>query len=299
VFREQVEILGDGLLVRAPAKINLSLLIAGKRADGFHEVETIMAKVNFFDEVLIQRGRQAGLELVVTGPHWAPAGESNLAYRACKALLESCGTAANIKITLRKNVPAGAGLGSASSDAAAALLGVNRFLQLGLDKDCLNELATTLGSDVAFFLDGPLALCTGRGEKIKKLGENFGFLALLILPNVSVSTRKVYANYEHDSALYGKLSAEIEGYIQKNRIDLVCGMCANMLETSCFGLYKELAELKGEIESLGIGPVCLSGSGAGMFFIVDSEAIPKAKKYKHKLTEKVGCKSVIVSNNRW
>ena len=299
VDKEQITTVSNGLLVRAPAKINLSLLIAGKRPDGFHEIETVMAKVNFFDEILIQQGQKAGIELICKGSHWAPQGKENLVYRACEMLLGSCGQQANIKITLTKNIPAGTGLGSASSDATATLMGVNEFLKLALDKTSLTKLAGWLGSDAAFFLDGPLAFCTGKGEKIKKLNEKFDFLALIILPDVSVSTKKVYANYKHDSAIYKKLSARINSFLEKNRIDLVSKMCTNMLQTSCFSLYKGLAELKVKIESLGVAPCCLSGSGSATFCIMDSCNEETAKEHQLKLEEKVGCKSVIVSNNRW
>ena len=275
--KEQFETIGNGLLVRAPAKINLSLLIAGKRLDGFHEIETIMAKVNWYDEILIQQGQKTGIELVCNGPEWAPEGEENLVYKAAKMLLETCGRKANIKITLTKNIPAGTGLGSASSDAAATLTGLNKYLDLQLPNAELAKLAAQLGSDVAFFLDGPLAFCTGKGEKIKKLDENFNFLALLILPDVSVSTKKVYANYRHNPALYKKLNARINDLLGKNRIDLVAKMCTNMLEISCFSLYKELAELKTKIESLGIRPLCLSGSGSAMFYIIDNSDVKKAR----------------------
>ena len=299
VDKEQFETLGDGLLVRAPAKINLSLLVAGKRPDGFHELETIMAKVNWYDEILIEPGQKAGIELICNGPQWAPAGEENLVYRAAKLLMNSCGERADIKITLTKNIPAGSGLGSASSDAAATLIGLNQYLELQLPNRQLAKLAPKLGSDVAFFLGGPLAFCTGKGEKIKKLDKNFNFLALLILPDVSVSTQKVYANYKHNQPLYEKLSTQINSYIPKKRIDLVVKMCANMLETSCFSLVKSLAELKAKIELLGIGPCCLSGSGSAMFCIIESGDEEIARQYKHKLEEKIGCESIIVSSNRW
>jgi len=298
-YKEQFENIGGGLLVRAPAKINLSLLIAGKRPDGFHEIETVMAKVNFYDEILIEPGRKAGIKLICKGPQWAPSGKENLVYQAAKLLLDTCGTQANIKITLTKNIPAGSGLGSASSDAAATLTGLNKYLELGLPNRQLAKLAAQLGSDVAFFLNGPLALCKGKGEKIKKLNKKFEFLALLILPDISVSTKKVYDNYRHDPALYKKLSARINSYIQKNRIDLVSKMCANMLQTSCFGLVKDLAELKTKIESLRIGPVCLSGSGSAIFCLVHNADEEKARAYRHQLQQKFGCKSIIVTNNRW
>ncbi len=299
VDKEQFETLGDGLLLRAPAKINLSLLVAGKRPDGFHELETIMAKINWYDEILIEPGQKADIELVCQGPHWAPEGQENLVYRAAKLLLECCGLMSDIKITLTKNIPAGSGLGSASSDAAATLIGLNQYLELQLPNRQLAKLAPRLGSDVAFFLGGPLAFCTGKGEKIKKLDKNFNFLALLILPDVSVSTKKVYANYKHNRPLYEKLSTQINSYIPKKRIDLVVKLCANMLQTSSFGLVEGLAELKAKIESLGIGPCCLSGSGPAMFFIIESGDEEIAGQYKHKLEEKIGCKSIIAGSNRW
>jgi 4-diphosphocytidyl-2-C-methyl-D-erythritol kinase len=299
VCKEQFEVINDGLLVRAPAKINLSLLIAGKREDGFHEIETIMAKVDFFDEVLIQQGRKTGIELICKGPHWAPQGKENLVYQACEMLLDSCNTKADIKITLTKNIPAGSGLGSASSDAAATLLAVNRYLNLGIAKSKLTELASRLGSDTPFFLGGPLAFCTGKGEKTKKLDEIFDFLALLILPDISVSTKKVYANYKHDPTIYEKLNSRIKTLLKKNRIDLVPKMCANMLQTSSFSLYKDIAELKAEAESSGLGPLCLSGSGSAMFCIIENRDEVRAGQYQHKLDERTGCKSIIVSNNRW
>jgi len=297
--KEQFEVINGSLLVRAPAKINLSLLIAGKRPDGFHEIETIMAKVDFYDQILIEKTNKAGIELFCSGPEWAPEGEENLVHKAAKTLLESCGQVANIKITLTKNIPAGSGLGSASSDAAATLIGLNKYLDLQLPEAELARLATQLGSDVAFFLNGPMAFCTGKGEKIKKLNENFNFLALLILPDVSVSTKKVYANYKHNSALYKKLNARIDDLLKKNRIDLVPKMCTNMLEISCFSLYKELADLKAKIESLGIRPLCLSGSGSAMFYIIDNGDVEKGQENRDKLEKNIGCKSVIVSNNRW
>ena len=297
--KEQFESVGEGLLVRAPAKINLSLLVVRQRHDGFHELETIMAKVNWYDEILIEPGQKTGIELVCKGPHWAPTGKENLVYRAAELLLNNCSLKTDVKITLTKNIPAGSGLGSASSDAAATLMGLNKYLEIQLPNKQLVKPASQLGSDVVFFLNGPLAFCTGKGEKIKKLEENFNFLVFLVLPDVSVSTKKVYDNYEHSRSLYEKLSTQINGYMKKNRIDLVAKMCANMLAKSCFSLVKSLAELKSKVELLGIGPCCLSGSGSTMFCLIESGDEEIARQYKHKLEEKIGCKSIIASNNRW
>jgi len=152
---------------------------------------------------------------------------------------------------------------------------------------------------VAFFLGGPLALCTGKGEKIHALNENFDFLALLVIPDVNVSTKKVYANYHHDSALYRKLSERINSHIRKNRIDLLAKECVNMLEESCFRLAGNLAELRDIIESLKIGSCCLSGSGSAMFCLIESGDEEKAIECKRKVEGKVNCTSMIVRNNGW
>ncbi len=299
IDKKQFEIRKNGLLVRAPAKINLSLLVAGKRPDGFHNLETIMAKINWYDEILLQKSSKPGIKLICKGPHWSPRGAENLVYRACQKLLERYKKNAGLKIILKKNIPAGTGLGSASSDAAAALLGVNKLLKLNAKPTQLKKIAAELGSDVAFFLNGAIAFCTGRGEKIKKIKKIFNFKALLIVPDVSSSTKMVYANYKHDPVLYKHQSAQIKAILRKNRIDLIPRICANMLQKSCFELYEGLTELKTAVESLGFGPLCLSGSGSTMFLVLQRPDLNQAAHFKQKIIRKINCNCIIVRNNRW
>lgn len=295
----QYEEQGNRLLVRAPAKLNLSLLIAGKRADGFHEIETLMAKINLFDEVTIETGVSDGTELVCTGPHWAPPGQDNLVHRAAQLLFERARIRPSVKIGLKKNIPAGSGLGSASSDAAAALLGLNRYLGLGMETQVLAEMGAQLGSDVPFFLYGPLSICRGRGEIIQELDVVFDFAAALFIPNISVSTARVYRNYRHDAAQFRQLQKKINDCIQKNRIDFVPKMCANMLVGSCFALEIGLAELKRKIESTGAGPICLSGSGCALYCLFENRDVLQLQEWSNILTRKIGCSCEIVQNIRW
>ena len=295
----QLEKCSDGLLVQAPAKLNLSLLIAGRRPDGFHEIETVMAKVDWYDEIRIQPAQEADIEFFCEGPCWAPHDKTNLVYRAAEQILAASGKTQKVRLTLTKNVPAGSGLGSGSSDAAATLLGLNSYLNLGLSQSQLMEMAARLGSDVPFFLNGPLALCAGRGEKVTALTAPFPFAALLILPDVNSSTREVYANYVHDPALYRQLHDQIQAQIRENRVDLAAKMCVNMLEISCFHLYEELGKLKETIASLGGRPVCLSGSGSAMFSIFDDEDMERLEVVRDEITDKTGCRSTVVRNNQW
>jgi len=296
---QQFERLDDALLVRAPAKLNLSLLIAGKRPDGFHEIETVMAKVDWYDEIRIEPGQTAAIEFFCTGPRWAPHDHTNLVYAAAEHFLRETGQTCGVRLTLVKNIPAGSGLGSASSDAAAALLGLDRYLNLGLPKSRLVEMAARLGSDVAFFLNGPLAYCTGRGEKIAELSGTFPFAALLILSDVNSSTKEVYANYRHDPALYERLHARITALLDENRIGSVARMGANMLQESCFQRYEGLGERKKAIETLKVGPVCLSGSGSTMFILFDQREAERVETVREILTKETGCSSTVVRNNQW
>ena len=123
-MKKQIEEIGGGLLVRAPAKLNLSLLIAGKRDDGFHEIETVMAKIDLCDELFFEPGEdKGGIELICEGKYEAPMGHENLVYRACSMLCEAAGVSGSVKVTLKKNIPIGSGLGGGSSDAEAAAYG--------------------------------------------------------------------------------------------------------------------------------------------------------------------------------
>jgi 4-diphosphocytidyl-2-C-methyl-D-erythritol kinase len=297
--KEQIESIGNALLVRAPAKINLTLLIAGKRPDGFHEIETIMAKVDLYDELLIEPSDKKGIELICQGPYWAPQSKENLVYRASELLLNTTDKSANIKITLTKNIPAGSGLGSASSDAAATIIGLNKYLKISKNNTELAKLAPEIGSDVAFFFGPTMALCTGKGEKIKKIEEKYDFSALLLLPDVSVSTKRIYENFTLDPERYETLSRKINRHIRKNRIDLAANLCVNMLEKDCFDLYKELNALKQKVESITNRHWCLSGSGSAMFCLLQNKDVRKMSGIKHKLDQINGCKSLIVSKNRW
>ena len=286
-----------GLRVLAPAKINLYLLISGKRPDGFHEIDTLMAKIDWYDELLFEPGQADGVELICRGPYWAPDGPDNLVWRACSVLLEKVGRTLPLRVTLTKNIPAGTGLGSASSDAAAALVGLNRFAGLNQPMDVLHEIAAGLGSDIAFFLYGPAAFCTGRGEKICPLEQKSDFNALVLTPNITVSTKSVYANYRHDESIYRSFSGQIKPLIVKKSIDSAAKICANMLEVSCFELHKELAELKVRCEAFGKYPVRLSGSGSAMFILYpDFGRISLLQRW---LKNEFNCESRCVHSNRW
>ncbi|MDH7598014.1 MAG: 4-(cytidine 5'-diphospho)-2-C-methyl-D-erythritol kinase [Sedimentisphaerales bacterium] len=289
--------LDGGLLVRAPAKLNLSLLVAGRRPDGYHQIKTVMAKVSLYDELTIRPMRSGRIELVCEGPYWAPQGPQNLVYRAANAFLKAADIGVGLHIRLRKYVAAGSGLGSASSDAAAVLLGLARIFRSSRPCD-LAVLAAEVGSDVAFFLGGPLSLCTGRGELVQPIPVRYQFLALLIMPDVHVSTVDVYASYVHQEDLYQGLDRRLSELLATGRVDQVSGPDMNMLAPICLRLHPDLAALKGRIEGL-IGPVGITGSGSGMFRLYDRQAICQAIADHDLVIKNLGCTSMVVSSNPW
>jgi 4-diphosphocytidyl-2-C-methyl-D-erythritol kinase len=298
-INEQFQTTSTGLRVCAPAKINLTLLIAGKRLDGYHDLESIMAKIDYCDQLDFEWGSKPGIELICDGAFWVPDGADNLVWKAAKRLLDAAGKDLSVKITLTKNIPAGTGLGSGSSDAAATLMGLNRFANLGFSSLQLHDIAASLGSDVNFFLDGPLAFCTGRGEKIRPIPDVYPFEALLILPNISTSTKMVYGNYSHNSMRYSDGSAKINEYLRKNTIDFAVKMCANMLEESCFRIHPELAAIKEVAAKLTGKNVCLSGSGSAMFCLLDNDNEATIEHCRDVLRIDFNCVSRVIHNNRW
>ena len=189
-----------GVRLRAPAKVNLCLRVRGKRSDGFHELETVMAATTLTDELLVRQANgnlpRGETRLHVSDPS-VPAGEENLVQRAVQLVREETGFDAPLEIELHKRVPHGAGLGGGSADAAATLEGLNRLANLGRTPEQLAEWGARLGSDVPFFFYGPVARCEGRGERVTAWREGVPQLSLVVLfPRLHVSTAAVYGALE-------------------------------------------------------------------------------------------------------
>jgi 4-diphosphocytidyl-2-C-methyl-D-erythritol kinase len=195
--------------VYAPAKLNLMLAVGAKRADGFHDVASIMQTLDLVDriDVDVEWWDDNGIDVLVEAPG-IPGGDT-LVTRAVRALLEDLDISARVWITIEKEIPIGAGLGGGSSDAAAALAAVNALLEHPVDDTELREIAASIGSDVPFFLLGPgsAAFVTGRGELIERIEPSAPRAWLLAYPNVLQSTADVYGL--HDPALVEPLPTTV------------------------------------------------------------------------------------------
>lgn len=254
------------LALDAPGKINLFLEVLGRRPDGFHEIETVMQAVDLADRLEFWRRPGGGMTISISGGE-APADESNLALRAARLLAaeSGAGRAGGAHIHIEKRVPVGGGMGGGSSDAAAALRGLNRLWGLRAGADDLGRLAARLGSDVNFFLRGGLAVCRGRGEIVEPLPGAVRAGFLLHFPGTGTSTREVYSRLRFpltDSRR--SYTALLEGLFRE---DLAAAGrdLFNRLEAPAFEVCPQLADAKRTLkESLPFGAL-LSGSGSTIF----------------------------------
>ncbi len=259
-----------GLTLLAPAKINLGLLVRGRRPDGYHEIETVLQMVSLYDEISIAEGGE-GIDLTLDAPG-LPEGEENLVVRAARLFCRELGKEPQLRIALKKKIPVGAGLGGGSSDAAATLAGLNRFWGNPLSRERLMALAVQLGMDVPFFLFSATALATGRGEILKALPSPAPPLwVLLVHPVRKISTREVYEGLKlglttkHKHISIRRFSVTT---FKKGPSEL-----PNDLERVTFKAYPLLREIKESLFELGALGGAMSGSGSTLFGIFpDREA---------------------------
>ncbi|MCD5405266.1 MAG: 4-(cytidine 5'-diphospho)-2-C-methyl-D-erythritol kinase, partial [Desulfotomaculum sp.] len=239
-----------------------ALKVLGKREDGYHEVEMVMQSLALHDKIFLTLIR-SDIELLVEGD--APLDESNLAYKAAKAILEYSNCKQGIRIKLVKNIPAAAGLAGGSSDAAAVLLGINKLLKLGLDTEELMEIGKGLGSDVPFCIVGGTALARGRGEKIQPLPKAPKMGVVLIKPDFGVSTAQVYKRFSLDLVeKKADVNAVVEA-IKKGDIKGIATAIFNDLEYVTMDMHPCLEGIKRQLEDAGALGVLMSGSGPTVY----------------------------------
>jgi 4-diphosphocytidyl-2-C-methyl-D-erythritol kinase len=271
--------------IRAPAKINLGLRVVGKRADGYHLLDTIMVAITLFDELEIKKrkpdkskGKQVA-QLRVTCDHpLVPRGEKNLAYRAASLLLHEAGVTAPLDIHIRKRIPVGAGLGGGSTDAAAALVGITRLLKLHFSPRRLEKLAACLGADVPFFIRARPVRARGIGDRLTPLKRVPPWWLVILYPGFPVSTAWVYGNLRLNltkSRANTKLSTLLTSAPK------FADLLVNDLEVVTVKRHRRIKRLKDSLIELGAARALMTGSGSAVFGIFGSRE--KAKMAYRKL----------------
>jgi 4-diphosphocytidyl-2-C-methyl-D-erythritol kinase len=259
------------MILQANAKINIGLRIIGKRADGYHDLETFFYEIQWHDKLELKTS--ARLEMISHSAE-APADDSNLCLRAARLLQEITGVTAGAFITLHKNIPIGAGLGGGSSDAAAVLRGLNSLWNLKLSNDELRAIAVKLGADVAFFIEGGSAYATGRGEKLKHFSFTVPFWILVAVPPVHVSTAWAYGNLKQMSGYAPKNLQTIVTERTHHPNTLIADVI-NDFEPSVFEAFPLIQQTKEKTLSAGAQFALMSGSGSSVFGLFETEAAAK------------------------
>jgi len=281
------------LRFKTPAKINLGLLIYEKRKDGFHELETLFQMVAWFDELEFEKA-SGKIDLFCDTPG-IPNDETNLVVKAARLLQkyfpDRCSGA---KITLKKNIPSGAGLGGGSGNAAGTLLALNYLWDLKLSRKDLIGISSELGSDVPFFLMSPCAIGTGKGEILQPIKNPINLYILMVYPNFPISTAWVYGNLKLKLTKSKNNISILANFLTRSEFAQLGEALYNDLETVVFKRYPEILGIKNELLSSGAGGALLSGSGSTVFGIFDDSGLAKkalarfaAEKYKVFLAKSV------------
>ena len=273
---------------KSPCKVNLLLNVLGKRSDGFHELETVMQPVNFFDELVFERGGN-GIQLSCSETS-LPTDLRNLAFRSADFFLTAAKISDGVKIHLEKKIPLAAGLGGGSGNAATTLLALNELFGQPLAPGKLYELAAALGSDIPFFLQNKPVLAVGRGEKVQPLGHFpalRGKAFLLIHPGFGISTPWAYQNLSRfPIALNGEKgrAQKLISILQAGDLETAAAEFYNSLEAPALGKFPILELSQEFLRANGALAALMSGSGSTTFAIVESVGVAGslAEKFKSK-----------------
>lgn len=252
----------------APAKINLFLRVAGRRPDGYHELDSVFVPISLSDLVRVETRPAPARSISVRCDRAdLPSDDRNLAWRAAEAFLREFGFDWSVLIDLRKEIPAGAGLGGGSSDAGAVLRMMAAMGRIG-DRERLGQVALRVGADVPFFLNPRAAHVGGIGERIEPLGECARLWMVIAVPPVEVSTAEIFRALS-PAQWSGPAPREHLHAIAQGRI--TPEMLQNDLAAVAMGRYQQIAHLKRALEEAGAPGAAMSGSGGAVFGLFPDE----------------------------
>ena len=254
--------------LRAFAKINLGLDILRKREDGYHEVRMIMQTIQMYDVLEMKRVKKPGISLSVNYPY-IPSDERNLVYKAAKLLMDEFQVKEGVDIRLEKFIPVAAGMAGGSSDAAAAMAGINHLFKLGLSEKDLMDRAVNIGADVPYCIMRGTALAEGIGEKLTRIAQVPDCYVLIGKPGIGVSTKTAYESLQLDKI---QSHPDIDGMIRDIENDNLLAMTdkmGNVFESGIIGKYPVIGEIKDLMEANGALKAMMSGSGPTVFGIFD------------------------------
>ena len=259
----------------ARAKVNLTLDVLSKRADGYHEVSSILQMLELCEEVELKKNSRGIILKVdatkISGGETVPHDEKNLAWRAAEEVQKFCGKNLGVAISLVKKIPAQAGLGGGSADAAAVIRGMNRLYELNLTDDELCKIGAQIGSDVPFCIVGGTCLATGHGEILTRLASIKKFNVVLAKPAGEISTVWSYKTYDENPATTHLPTEKIISRLEREEYDAAFKNFGNLLEDVAIKKIPAIAEYKKKFLAAGARVALMSGSGPTVFALTDSD----------------------------
>lgn len=256
----------ERIVRKAYAKINLGLDVLRRREDGYHEVKMIMQTIGLYDTLTFSRKAEPGIVLKID-IEGLDAGKDNLICRAAEKLFAEAGISPGVEILLEKRIPIAAGMAGGSTDAAAALVGLNELLELGYSLERLQAIGVQLGADIPYCLMGGTALSEGIGEILTKLPEPPPCVLVVAKPNIDVSTRFVYENLHADTLTYHPDIDGMKEAIRNGSLDGITRRMGNVLETVTIREYPVIDGIKELMKAAGAENALMSGSGPTVFGI--------------------------------
>ncbi len=256
----------DKTTQRAYAKINIGLDVLRRRADGYHEVKMIMQTVDIYDELVLERRKEPGIELRMDNSE-LPSGGDNLICRAADLLFREKKITEGVNISLTKRIPIAAGMAGGSADAAAALRGLNELFDMGYSLKELQALGVGLGADIPYCLAGGTMLSEGIGEILTPLPAPPAAHLVIAKPDINVSTAFVYGNLHADRLAW---HPDIDGMIaalQKGDLDGITDRLGNVLETVTVKAHPVIEQIRELLRKQGAENALMSGSGPTVFGI--------------------------------
>ena len=250
------------LVLRASAKVNLALEVLGKRADGYHEIATVLQAVDLFDRIVMETADTLSLH---TDDPDLPTDDGNLVMRAARLLQKAAGIELGARIRLQKRIPVAAGLGGGSSDAAATLWGLSRLWKLRWPTARLQELAVELGMDVPFFLGAGRAVARGRGERLAPLPGGGGYALVLVNPRVPLSTREIYGRVPTGWHAEPVGTDRVIEALRTRNVSRVAAALTNNLEGLAEPVLPVIGRMKAALLAAGALGAIMSGSGPTVF----------------------------------
>ena len=255
--------------LRALAKINLGLDVTGKREDGYHEVRMVMQTIQMYDQLEIKESKEPGIRLTTNLP-FLPCNDGNLVYKAAKLLMDEFDIRQGVDMNLTKFIPVAAGMAGGSSDAAAALVGINRLFKLGLSQKELMDRAVNIGADVPYCVMRGTALAEGIGEKLTRITQVPDCFVLIGKPGINVSTKAAYESLQLDKISSHPDIDGMIGDIERGDLLAMTQKMGNVFEPGIIEKYPVIGEIKALMESHGALKAMMSGSGPTVFGIFDN-----------------------------